>query len=700
MTTILRSIVFLCTMFCCAIISSCETDLPSGESFSKNPQKPSTPSVTPSQPSENPSQNNETSEIDNTPYLTFKADETQTLSMTKAVPTIEYSVNGDQWQELGTKSVTFGGAYGDLRLRGKSSFGTSMVGRIESGPDAFLTYYDEEDNPSHDGFGSSIKFGTSSSVYCTGDIRTLIDYNNYGTADTRNAQFARLFYNCSTLKTAPSLPATELKKCCYTEMFSGCSSLSIAPVLPALSLTDGCYTRMFAYCQCLTGAPELPATSLADRCYTSMFCDCTSLTKGPELPAFSLTFSCYWLMFKGCYSLTKAPELPATSLASFCYDSMFKDCTSLTEAPILPATELTNCNFCYSSMFSGCSSLQIAPALPATKLSSYCYFSMFADCTSLKSAPELPATILENTCYGDMFSGCISLVNAPELPATTLAQTCYFGMFRNCSKINRISMYAVDISASECLTDWLAGVSPTGVFVKSTQASWDIRGSSGVPEGWTHEIYFDGYENGHTYVDLGLPSGTLWSTMGLDVNSPSDYGLYYAWGDTKGYADYDTSVFSWENYALCNGTYNSLTKYNTESRLGIIDNKTEIELEDDAANKKWGGNWQIPSLAQFLELMEECTWKWSSFEGKNGYIIKSKVNNAFIFLLANGRGHTSEGGPNEYGDYWTSTTGSMVGDPNSCSSYAYPYLFGKTRTRNPVWAYRCHGYEIRPIFIK
>ena len=103
-----------------------------------------------------------------------------------------------------------------------------------------------------------------------------------------------------------------------------------------------CYYNMFNGCTSLTSAPELPATTLANSCYYNMFYNCTSLTTAPELPATTLVNYCYSGMFSGCSSLTTAPELPATTLAQSCYSSMFFRCTSLTSAPELPATTLAN----------------------------------------------------------------------------------------------------------------------------------------------------------------------------------------------------------------------------------------------------------------------------------------------------------------------------------------------------------------------
>ena len=272
-------------------------------------------------------------EADDTPYLTFSANEEQTLTMTKAIETLEYSIDGGSWTTLGTTTVTFGGYRGNLRLRGKSSIGTAV---------------------NTDDY-ARIMFGNNANVSCSGDIRTLVDYENHSTANTENARFCSLFEHCKFLTSAPSLPATTLAACCYFYMFQHCINLIEAPALPAITLANSCYEGMFLSCDKLTNPPLLPATTLAGQCYRNMFAFCESLQTPPSLPAKTIDLACYEFMFSGCSSLTQAPELPATTLQHWCYRSMFKDCTSLTVSPKLTATTLVTS--CYENMFTGCSNL-------------------------------------------------------------------------------------------------------------------------------------------------------------------------------------------------------------------------------------------------------------------------------------------------------------------------------------------------------
>ena len=197
------------------------------------------------------------------PYVTFKAEEAQTFKMTTTgtyeIKGLEYSVNNDEkWRKVEKDGkISFGGEYGDLRLRGTNHNGTA---KDES-------YY------------STIKFTDETvNVACTGDIRTLLDWKNYNIVKTDNARFCSLFETCSVLTSAPELPATKLADCCYYYMFWRCTNLTSAPVLPATILAQECYSNMFTECTNLTSAPELPATKLAVHCYYSMFSNCPKLS--------------------------------------------------------------------------------------------------------------------------------------------------------------------------------------------------------------------------------------------------------------------------------------------------------------------------------------------------------------------------------------------------------------------------------------
>lgn len=245
------------------------------------------------------------------------------------------------------------------------------------------------------------------------------------------------------------------------------------------------FFALFEGCTSLLSAPELPATTMEKGCYSQMFAGCTALKSAPELPAEVLATNCYRYMFRGCSTLTSAPELPATKMEQGCYFGMFSECTELTSVPELPAKRLES--NCYQHMFEGCTSLSSAPELPATYLVTECYHSMFNGCTSLTSAPKLPATTLDWGCYSEMFLGCTSLTTAPELPAKELIRNCYQLMFKDCSKLRYVKALFTTSPSEETTKDWLSGVAASGTFVKSKNATWNVTGVHGIPKGWRIE---------------------------------------------------------------------------------------------------------------------------------------------------------------------------------------------------------------------
>ena len=160
-----------------------------------------------------------------------------------------------------------------------------------------------------------------------------------------------------------------------------------------------------------------------------------------------------------------------------------------------------------------------------------------------------------------------------------------------------------------------------------------------------------GFENEHAYVDLGLPSGTKWATCNLGATAPEGYGDYFAWGETAPKSNYE-----WISYKYCNGSGTTLTKYNTKSDYGTVDNKTTLDLSDDAARANWGGKWRMPTKVEQDELSNNCTWTWSTQNGVNGYKVTSKTNGNSIFLPAAGyRNGTSVHDVGSYGRCWSSS---------------------------------------------
>lgn len=329
---------------------------------------------------------------DKTPYVTFSAPAEQTFKMVcyggYTISNLEYSVNFGDWKKVkANEGVTFGGQKGGLRLRGKNVKGTADPNDTRIYSTITFTFDKEKEN----------NVNTNVMVACTGDIRTLLDYDHYETVSTSEARFVKLFNNCQALTSAPKLPATDIASDCYNSMFYYCRYLKNAPELPATILKDQCYQNMFYACVSLTSAPKLPAPKLAFNCYANMFSYCYSLKEAPELPATTLAWQCYQDMFTNC-SFSKAPKLPAEIMKANCYAGMFAGCTNLTEAPELPAKQLEN--FCYSRMFEGCTKLSTVTMLaPSDKISeaTNCYYNWLLNAGT--SATSRKLKLLDKNAY-------------------------------------------------------------------------------------------------------------------------------------------------------------------------------------------------------------------------------------------------------------------------------------------------------------
>ncbi len=170
--------------------------------------------------------------------------------------------------------------------------------------------------------------------------------------------------------------------------------------------------------------------------------------------------------------------------------------------------------------------------------------------------------------------------------------------------------------------------------------------------------------DGHDYVDLGLPSRTLWATCNLGATKPEQYGNYYAWGETT-----TKSNYSWSTYKYCNGSNTTLTKYCTQSNNGnngFTDGIKTLLSEDDAATVNWGSNWRMPNGSQFVELIDSTytTTIWTTLNGVYGYKITSKSNGNSVFLPAAGvRNETKLEYTGTRGVYWSRNLCSSPADP-------------------------------------
>ena len=201
------------------------------------------------------------------------------------------------------------------------------------------------------------------------------------------------------------------------------------------------------------------------------------------------------------------------------------------------------------------------------------------------------------------------------------------------------------------------------------------------------------------YVDLGLPSGLKWAKCNLGASKPSDYGDYYAWGETAPKADFTWDTYKWMQAGQSDSKY--ITKYTiADGETGAIwydssgnfigDNKTVLDAADDAAIANLGSPWRMPTVDEIRELRDNCTWTWTTQDGVKGHQVDGPNGNA-IFLPASGcrqNSGLSEAGTEGY--YWSLST------DNSVCAHMVEFAEDLGVT---VWNnfYRFLGFSVRPV---
>ena len=199
-------------------------------------------------------------------------------------------------------------------------------------------------------------------------------------------------------------------------------------------------------------------------------------------------------------------------------------------------------------------------------------------------------------------------------------------------------------------------------------------------------------------VNLGL--SVKWANMNIGAENPEDYGDYFAWGETEGYNSGKTE-FNWSTYAWCNGTANTLTKYNTNSSNGATDSRTTLLSSDDAAFANWGGSWRMPTKAEFDELLNNTTKVWTQVNGINGWLLtstKSGYTDKSIFLPAGGfrdESEISEENTSLY--YWSSTLYQTLSLTTSAYNLLHYSGYEETGYGNMGGHARASGMSVRAV---
>ncbi len=221
---------------------------------------------------------------------------------------------------------------------------------------------------------------------------------------------------------------------------------------------------------------------------------------------------------------------------------------------------------------------------------------------------------------------------------------------------------------------------------------WADGGTIGDDENMTEEVIHQG-------IDLGLPSGTLWACCNIGANAPEEVGDYFAWGETEPKSDYSWSTYKYGSNA------EQLTKYCNSSSYGkdgFTDNLVTLESSDDAATANWGSDWRMPTQTEMQELIDECTWTWTTDyngTGVAGHIVSSNAagnTNAIFLPAASYRTDANEpDSAGSYGYYWCSSLDTETRPDYARAIYIYAYNSGGKKMESYG---RYYGLSIRAVF--
>ena len=199
----------------------------------------------------------------------------------------------------------------------------------------------------------------------------------------------------------------------------------------------------------------------------------------------------------------------------------------------------------------------------------------------------------------------------------------------------------------------------------------------------------------HDAVDLGLPSGTLWASCNVGAANPWDYGEYFAWGETTPKAVYDWPSYKYAKDAT-SSTSKSFTKYCQDAESGYngySDKLTVLENIDDAATANWGAEWSTPTMTQWQELHNNCTWTWTTIKNVNGYEVKGKNGKKIFIPAAGSKSGAKSSGVGERGSYWSANIARSLYNASQVG-FASNYAHGQGSNE------RASGQPVRPVQTK
>lgn len=289
--------------------------------------------------------------------------------------------------------------------------------------------------------------------------------------------------------------------------------------------------------------------------------------------------------------------------------------------------------------------------------------------------------------YSDKFDAVVAALNAMKAQIEALGT----GQADIVTAINNTTAAINNLIAAVNSGNTSAAAALAQIIQKLEELKEKIGSGGGGGGGSTEE-----------YVDLGLPSGLKWAKRNLGASKPSDYGNYYAWGETTPKpkkAKYSWKTYKWmqagqsdwkhiNKYTIADGNTKAIW-YDAGGNF-IGDNKTTLIAGDDAATANLGSPWRMPTFDEIKELIDNCTWTWTTQDGKNGYQVDGPNGNSIFLPAAGYRNDSDLLFAGRDGDYWSSSLSMM----NSVDALALDFNSVK---HNKFIIFRHLGYSVRPV---
>ena len=462
---------------------------------------------------------------------------------------------------------------------------------------------------------------------------TSLNVSGFNTTAVTSMEF--MFASCSSLT---SLNVSSFNTAAVTSMlgmFGGCSSLTRLDISSFNTDAVTNMSMMFSSCSSVSSLDVSSFNTASVTSMLNMFCDCSSLTRLDVSGFNTVSVKDMAQMFYGCSGLTKLDVSGFNTMAVRKLNGMFSGCSSLTSLDVSGFN--TEAVTDMSWMFEGCSSLTSLDVSGFNTAAVTSMFGMFQNCSGLTSLDVSGFNTAAVNNMMQMFCDCSSLTGLDISNFVISSETTISSLFVRCFKLLSINVGNNDFSANGTDNNVFWGVgsssSPCNLIINSDFDKSVLGDFNGRYYRWRGGYFaeptMEQSDLNYEYVDLGLPSGTLWATTDLGSNNIHKFGNLYAWGETS-----SKNEFSNNNYTYTGGS--------------------PLPLSSDAAYVNMGVNWRMPTKIEWQELIDNCTWDYYFYNDYDACLLgTSNINGKTITFCLKDYYADEESDSDYYSCYWS-----------------------------------------------